>query len=80
MKHAIPVIVDRMPQEASADPPYSPAFLIALALSTVPYSWSGKLQGEESIPVTSVISTLKRGGYKIIPMERADYERALKER
>lgn len=73
MTAPLPIIVDLMPRDPSADPPYSPSFLIALALSAVPYRWSGRLLGEESIPVTSVLDALRRGGYKIVPMERADY-------
>lgn len=74
-RSALPVIVDRMPRDPSAEPPYSAPFLIALALSTVPFRWSGRILGEESIPVTAVLDMLKRGGFKIVPMERADYER-----
>lgn len=70
----LPRSIDRMPQDPSAEPPYSPAFLIALALSTVPVSWSGRLLSEESIPVTHLMNTLKQGGYKIVPMTREDYK------
>lgn len=74
MTTKLPTRTDRMPRDPSAEPPYTPSFLIALALSTIPYRWSGHILGEESVPVTSVLDVLKRGGYKIVPMERADYE------
>lgn len=75
MKPAVlPARIDRMPQDASASPPYSPAFLVALALSTCDVKWAGKIVSEESIPVTHVLDTIRRGGWKIVPMERSDYE------
>lgn len=72
---AIPVIVDLMPRDPSAGPPYSPRFLIALALSTIPYKWWGKgrLVGEHDAPVENVMESLRKGGWKIVPMERADF-------
>ena len=70
----LPTIVDLMPRDPSAGPPYPPEFLIALALSTIPFRWSGRLLSEESIPVTAVLNALKSGGYKIVPMERSDYD------
>lgn len=71
----LPVRIDVMPREPSAGPPFTASFLIALALSAIPYRWSGRLLSEESLPVRAVRETLRRGGYKIVPMEREDYER-----
>lgn len=73
----LPVSVDLMPREArepSAGPIFTPKLLIAVALSTIPYRWTARLFSEESVPVLAVLEALKRGGYKIVPMERADYE------
>lgn len=73
----LPVSVDLMPNEArvrDAQPILKPAEIIAIALSMVPYRWSGRVLSEESVPVTAVIEALKRSGWKIVPMERADYE------
>ena len=73
----LPVVIDRMPREArepSAEPIYSARFLIALALSTIPYRWSGRILAEESAPVDAVLEALKAGGWKIVPMEREDFE------
>lgn len=74
MTNPLPVIVDLMPRDPSAEPPYTPAFLIALALSTCPTSWSGRIISEESIPVCHVLDTLKRGGWKLEPMKREDFK------
>jgi hypothetical protein len=71
---SLPKSVDRMPEASSAGPPFSPRFLIAAALSMIPFSWSGKMLSEESIPVRAVEDALRQGGYKIVPMERQDYE------
>ena len=46
-----------------------PEFVIALALSTVPYHWSGRLLSEESLPVRAVLMALKEAGYEIKPRE-----------
>lgn len=46
-----------------------PEFVIALALSTVPYRWSGRLLSEESLPVRAVLMALKEAGYRIVPTE-----------
>jgi hypothetical protein len=70
----IPKIVDLMPRDPSPWPPYSPRFLIAFALSAIPYQWSGRALSEESMPVSQVVDALRAGGYKIVPMEREDYE------
>lgn len=75
--HPFPRRIDLMPREArdaSAAPPYSIKFLIALALCMIPRKWAGKPLTENSYPVRAVISTLRWGGYKIVPMEREDYE------
>jgi hypothetical protein len=74
MTNPIPRIVDLMPRDPSPWPPYSPRFLIAFALSAIPHHWSGRALGEESVPVDQVVNALRAGGYKIVPMERADYE------
>lgn len=78
MTDQLPRIVDLMPREPSAAPPYSPRFLIALALSSVPYRWWGKgrLVAEDGPPVDNIMECLRRGGWKIVPMEREDYERS----
>jgi hypothetical protein len=75
--NTLPVRIDMMPREArepSAKPFFTPSFLIALALSAIPFRWSGRLLSEESIPVCAVLDALRQGGWKIVPMERADYE------
>lgn len=73
--HIFPLRVDRMPlREPSASPPHSVTYLIALALCMIPSSWSGKPLSEESYPVRAILRTLKWGGYKIVPMEREDFE------
>ena len=74
----LPVRIDLMPREArdpSAENLYTPRLLIAVALSMIPYRWSGRVLSEESIPVSAVLDALRLGGYKIVPMEREDYER-----
>ena len=74
---ALPVRIDQMPREArepSAAPLLSPKLLIALALTAIPYNWSGRLLSEESVPVLAVLDALKRGGWKIVPMTREDFK------
>lgn len=77
MSDPLPRIVDLMPREGrepSAAPPYSIQFLIALALCMIPYRWAGRPLTENSYPVRTVLTVLKWGGYKIVPLEREDYE------
>lgn len=77
MTNPLPRIVDLMPREArepSAAPPYSVHFLIALSLCMIPYRWAGRPLRENSYPVRTVVNVLRWGGYKIVPMEREDYE------
>lgn len=71
---ALPKSTDRMPEAKPDGPPFSPAFLIAASLSMISHSWSGKLLSEESIPVNAVLDALKKGGWKIVPMEREDFK------
>lgn len=72
----LPVRIDQMPREArepSAAPACSARFLIAFALSAIPYHWSGRPLSEDSHPVNQVLDALRFGGWKIVPMEREDY-------
>lgn len=74
---ALPVRIDQMPREArepSVGPILEPGEVIAIALSMIPYKWSGRALTDKSIPVTHVLDALKRGGWKIVPMEREDFE------
>lgn len=66
----LPTSVDRMPIEARkprAGPLLDPGEVIALALSSIPYRWSGRALGEDSPPVREVINALHLAGYKIEP-------------
>ncbi|MCS3725477.1 hypothetical protein [Bradyrhizobium betae] len=68
----LPTIIDLMPQERPAPDQgrrLDPEFVIAVALSTVPYRWSGRLLSEESLPVRAVLIALKEAGYRIVPAE-----------
>ena len=68
----LPTIIDRMPQDrpaADQGQRLDPDFVIAVALSTVPYRWSGRLLSEDSLPVRAVLIALKEAGYRIVPAE-----------
>lgn len=68
----LPTIIDRMPADRPAPDQgrqLDPDFVIALALSTVPYRWSGRLLSEDSLPVRAVLIALKEAGYRIVPAE-----------
>lgn len=68
----LPTAIDRMPQDRpapGAGQRLDPDFVIALALSTVPYRWSGRLLSEDSLPVRAVLMALKEAGYRIVPAE-----------
>lgn len=70
MTEKLPVIVDRMPLEVRkprAGPLLDPDEVIALALSSVPYRWSGRALSETSQPVQEVLTALHLAGYKIVP-------------
>jgi hypothetical protein len=46
-----------------------PDFVIAMALSTIPYRWSGKLLDVTSQPVRAVRMALDKAGYEIKPKD-----------
>ena len=64
-----------------AAPILDPNEVIAWALNSIEFQWWPRslkeFRGftETSIPVTTVLCALRLAGYKIVPMERADYER-----
>lgn len=70
-----PESVDLMPRENSALPPYGYRRLIAFALSICDVKWAGHILSETSIPVNQVLDALDKGGWKIVPKERSDFER-----
>jgi hypothetical protein len=68
----IPTSVDLMPSDRPAPDQgrrLDPDFVIAMALSTVPYRWSGKLLSEDSLPVRAVLMALEKAGYRIVPVD-----------
>lgn len=69
----LPTSIDLMPADRPSPGPagrqLDPDFVIALALSTVPYRWSGRLLSEDSLPVRAVLLALKEAGYRIVPAE-----------
>ncbi|WP_445222229.1 hypothetical protein ACKWRH_21475 [Bradyrhizobium sp. Pa8] len=68
----LPTAIDLMPQDRPASGQghrLDPDFVIAVALSTVPYRWSGRLLSEDSLPVRAVLIALKEAGYRIVPAE-----------
>ncbi|EJN14723.1 hypothetical protein PMI42_01696 [Bradyrhizobium sp. YR681] len=65
----LPTSIDLMPAVPDQGRRLDPEFVIAVALSTVPYRWSGRLLSEESLPVRAVLIALKEAGYRIVPAE-----------
>lgn len=68
-----------MPRKPRAGPLLDPDEAIAWSLNSLDYKWwrsrkSDPLLSETSPPVRAVIDGLRLSGYKIVPMERADYE------
>lgn len=83
MRDALPQSIDRMPpehREKRAGPLLDPDEVIAQSLNAVPFKWwrdrknSAPPLSETSQPVRAVIDGLRFAGYKIVPMEREDYE------
>ncbi|QPF81644.1 hypothetical protein IC762_17615 [Bradyrhizobium genosp. L] len=74
----IPKIVDLMPPDPSALPRYSPGFLVAMALLTT--ELVKRPISEESIPVTTILDMFEYGGWKLEPMTREDFEKAMRKR
>ncbi len=78
-----PEAVDRMPIEARkprAGPLLDPDEVIAMSLNGVPFKWWREHKNEpplshDSEPVRTVMQGLRLAGWKIVPMERADYDR-----
>lgn len=81
-RDTLPRSVDRMPVEARkprAGPLLDPDEVICNALNSVPFKWWRDRKNvpplsETSEPVRAVVDGLRLAGYKIVPMERADYE------
>lgn len=81
-RDTLPKSVDRMPPEARkprAGPLLDPDEVIANSLNSVPFKWWRDRKNvpplsETSEPVRAVLQGLRLAGYKIVPMERADYE------
>lgn len=81
-RNPLPRSVDRMPVEARkprAGPLLDPDEVICASLNAIPFKWwrSHKNEpplSETSEPVRAVREGLRLAGYKIVPMERADYE------
>lgn len=70
MTTKLPLSVDLMPLDARkprAGPLLDPDEVIALALSAIPYRWSGRALSETSVPVVEVMTALRLAGYKIVP-------------
>lgn len=66
----LPLSIDRMPLQSRkprAGPLLEPGEVIACALSMVPYRWSGRMLGENSLPVRAVLQALHQAGWKIEP-------------
>lgn len=66
----LPASIDLMPADRPAPGEGGQLdvdFVIAMALSTVPYRWSGKLLDETSLPVRAVRTALDKAGYEIKP-------------
>lgn len=78
----LPSSVDRMPpqlRDKRPGPPLDPDEVIAMALNGVPFKWwrthkNEPPLSETSEPVRQVIAGLRLAGWKIVPMERADYD------
>lgn len=83
MKRTLPTSIDRMPVEARkprAGPLLDPDEVICTALNGITYQWwrTHKKEpplSETSEPVRAILQGLRLAGYKIVPMERADYEK-----
>lgn len=82
MKNPLPKSVDRMPPEARkprAGPLLDPEEVVCTSLNGVSYRWWRIHKNEPPLSVTSepvraVMQGFRLAGYKIVPMERADYE------
>lgn len=66
----IPTSTDLMPKDQprpNQGRRLAPEFVIAVALGTIPYRWSGRLLEVDSLPVRAVLMALEKAGYKIVP-------------
>jgi hypothetical protein len=54
-------------RKPTASPLLEPAEAIAVALSMIPYKWSGRILSDDSLPVRAVLQALDHAGYKIEP-------------
>lgn len=67
---ARPLTIDQIAtilRKPTAAPLATPAEAVAIALSMIPYRWSGRLLSEDSPPVRLVLKALEQAGYKIAP-------------
>lgn len=68
MSESLPLSVDLMPRDRVRidGPQIPPDEAIAIALSSIPYHWSGRALSTKSLPVRLVLDVLYRCGYEIV--------------